>query len=432
MEFARALFIMAIAGGQFATSIAAAQDGLVVQTVIPQGFDRDRNVSVLSRARPSYSPLGISVGGLLFYPEVETGAGATSNAYLTEGNRTEAAFVSVKPSLHIASIWSRHAVGLSASVTRRNYIGQSRRNERTWNLLANSEVELGRAVSILAEAQSSQEIENQFSGEVSSAVAALSRFRRDRASVRAQYVSGRVRIFGVADHAEFRFSPVPLLDGTLRDQQNRDREVSRVTAQFEYARTPSASLFAQAGFTDIVFMERQGSASRLNSRAVRTLVGVNVDLAGGVRGTAGAGYSIRDYRSSLRGRVHGMVIEGRVELFPSERLTITTNVRRTIEDSTGANLRPRPFWDNRASLRGDYEVLHNLIISGAVDLSRQIFIDQAQRNSIYQVGGLARLLASRGLTLEGSVTYAERKSNGTNGRTSPSEARIQAGLNFHI
>lgn len=423
---------MAIAGGQFAPSIAAAQDGLVVQPAIPQGFDRDRNVSVLSRARPSYSALGISFGDLLLYPEVETGAGATSNAYLTDRNRAEAAFASMKSSLRIASAWSRHAIGANASVARRSFIGQSRRNERTWNLQANSEVELGRTFSILAEAQSTREIENQFSGEVSSPVAALSRFRRDRTAVRAEYVSGRVRIFGVADHAEFRFSPVPLLDGTLRDQQNRNREVSRLTAQFEYARTPSASLFAQAGYTDITFPRRHGSASRLNSKAVCTLVGANVDLAGRARGTVGFGYSIRDYPSSLLGRVQGIVIEGRVELFPSERLTITTNAQRTIEDSTGGNLDPRPFWDNRASLRGDYELLHNLIISGAVDFSRQAFMGLDQRSSIFQVGGIGRFLVSRRLSLEGAASYAQRKSNGAHRKDAPSEARIQAGLNFHI
>ncbi len=432
LAFRRALFATAFFGGLVAPSIAAAQDGLVVQPAIPQGFDRDRNVSVLSRARPSYTALGVSVGGLLFYPEVETGAGATSNAYLTERDRTEAAFVSVEPSLRVASIWSRHSIGLNASVARRDYIGQSRRNERTWNLQANSEVELGRAFSISAEAQSSREIENQFSGEVTSTIAALSRLRRDRASVRAEYVSGRVRIFGVADHAEFRFSPVPLQDGGFRDQSNRNREVSRVTAQFEYARTPTVSLFAQAGYVDTVFKRRQSLASPLNSGAVRALVGANIDLAGRARGTIGVGYSIRDYRNSQFGRVEGVAIEGRLELFPSERLTITTRARRTVEDSTFGDLDPRPFWENRASLRGDYELLHNLILSGTIDYSRQTFIDREQRNSVYRFGGLGRFLASRRLTLEGEVSFAQRRSSGVELRAEPGEARIQAGLNFHI
>lgn len=146
-----------------ASPIAAAQDGLIFQSVIPQGFDRDRNISVLGRSRPSYNPIGVSVGGLLFFPRVETGAGVTSNAYLTEQNETAAAYASIEPSLRVASIWSRHSLEVNGATLLRNYIGQSRRNERTWNLGARSEIELGRAFTISAEANASQNIENLFS-----------------------------------------------------------------------------------------------------------------------------------------------------------------------------------------------------------------------------------------------------------------------------
>src|SRR5947207_5799867 len=70
------------------TAAAAQSDGSVlVDTAIPDNFDRDRNVSVLERPHPDYDPLDIRLGGFIFAPHVEMGAGATNNVYLRGVNR---------------------------------------------------------------------------------------------------------------------------------------------------------------------------------------------------------------------------------------------------------------------------------------------------------------------------------------------------------
>ncbi|SEJ32289.1 hypothetical protein SAMN05428950_1011840 [Sphingomonas sp. OV641] len=426
---ALALAAFAVAG---APAVAHAQDGLIIQSAIPQGFDRDRNVSVEARPRPSYTPTGVHVGGLMFFPRLETSAGVTSNAYLTQQNEVEAPYASLEPSLRVASIWSRHSLQLNGSALLRNYVGESRRNERQWNLGARSEVELGRAFTITAEANASQSFENQFSGEVASNVAALSRFRRDFLSVRGEYTSGRVRSFVVADYSDFRFAPVRLTDGALRDQENRNRNVSRITGQFEYARTPSVSLFAQVGYIGTAFDGDIASAGTLDSNAVRAIGGLNIDLAGRMRGTVSLGYSIRDYRTSGIDSVNGPVAEARVELFPSERLTITTGARRTVEDSTFGNLTPRPFWDNRITLGGDYELLNNLILSAEGQYALQTYINEDRKNSTYRLATRARYLISRRMTLEGALSYSKRDARGVQAGNDAGEGRLEAGLTYHM
>lgn len=410
--------------------VSHAQDGLIVQPAIPQGFDRDRNISVTSRPRPSYTPTGVHVGGLMFFPSLETAGGATSNAYLSQQNEVAAPYVTVEPSLRVNSIWSRHSLQLNASALLRNYVGESRRNERQWNLGGRGEVELGRALVITGEASASQSFENQFSGEVDSTIAALSRFRRDFAALRGEYTSGRFRGFVVADYADFRFSDIRLNDGAYRDQSARDRNVSRVTGQVEYARTPSVSLFGQLGYTGTTFDGAR--AAPLDSDAGRVVGGINIDLAGRMRGTLGVGYSVRDYRTAGFRTIKGLVAEARVELFPTERFTITTGARRTIEDSTFGNLVPQPFWDNRLSLGGDYELLKNLILSASGEYALQTFIGQDRKNSTYRLAGRARYLVSRRVTLDGSVTYTDRSQTGVQIGNDAGEGRLEAGLTYHM
>lgn len=416
-----------------APAAARAQDGLIVQPVIPQGFDRDRNVSVDSRPRPSYTPTGVHVGGLMFFPRLRTSAGATSNAYLTRQDETQALYASLEPSLRVSSLWSRHSLQIDASGLLRNYLGESRRNERRWNLGTRGEVELGRALTVTGEASASQSFENQFSGEVDSDVAALSRFRRDFLSLRGEYTSGRMRAFLLADYTDFRFAPVRLTNGTVRNQENRNRNVSRLTGQFEYARTPSVSIFAQLGYTGTTFDGRVAGIGALDSDAGRAIAGLNVDLAGRARGTISAGYSIRDYRTAGSGTVTGLIAEARVELFPTERFTITTGARRTIEEATFGNLTPRPFWDNRLTLGGDYELLNNLILSADGEYALQTFVNEDRKNSTYRLATSARYLISRRMTLEGSLSYSDRDSRGIqNGNNDAGEGRIEAGLTYHM
>jgi hypothetical protein len=371
------------------------------------------------------------MGGLLFYPQVETGGGATSNAYLTEQNQVEAAFVSVEPSLRVASDWSRHSLELNASGSARDYIGQSRRNERTWDLGAAGELELGRAFKISGELRASQDIENLFSGEVESTVAALSRFQQNAASLRAEYKSGRIRSFVIGDYTIFRFNPVELTSGSVRDQSGRDRTVGRITAQFEYARTPSVSLFGQIGYVDTTY-DHQLAATRLDSASMRMLGGFNIDIAGRARGTFGVGYSARDYRVSGFDTVRGLVAEGRIEFFPSDRLTVATGARRTTEEITQATTTPQPFWDNRVTLGADYELLRNFIISADGELALQTYINRDQKNITYRVSSDARYLISRRMTLNGTIGYTQRRSSGADARNEPGEGRIEAGLTFHL
>ncbi|QNE31041.1 outer membrane beta-barrel protein [Sphingomonas sp. NBWT7] len=409
---------------------AVAQDGLVVQPAVPQGFDRDRNVGVLQRPRPSYDALGISVGGLLFFPSVEAGGGGTTNAYLTRDNETAVPFVFVEPAVTMRSIWSRHAISARASTARRDYIGQSRRNERTWDLGASGRLDLGRTIEVTGEVQSSLDFENQFTGEINSAVAAVSRFRRNFISLRGEYTSGRLRAFVVGDYTDFRFRPLPLGDGAFRDQTVRDRNLARVTAQAEYARTPSVSVFAQVNYTSTTFVNQLVGASSRDSQTIRASAGANADIAGRLRGSIAFGYSIRDYSAATFETIRGLVAEGRLDLFPSEQFTITATARRTIEDSTFGNR--QPFWDNRFGLRGDYEVRRNLIVSATGDYAFQNYLGSDRENSSYRALAGARLLVSRRLSFDGSISYARRRSNVDLATDNSDEGRIQAGLTYRI
>lgn len=406
-------------------------DGLIVQSQIRQNFDRSRNVSVEEQPRPDFSALGTHLGSFRLYPRVEIGAGGTSNTYLTERGSIASPTAYLRPSARLSSDWSRHRLQITGAATLRNYLGESPRNERVWNVGAEARLDVHRTLTVEAEASASRSFENLFSGEVLSSVAALSRYRRDFASLQATYTNGRGRAFVLADYTDLRFSPVPLLAGGIRDQGSRDRHIARVTGQVEYARSSSVSLFGQVSGSQTSFdQDLPAGEPNLDSDAVRVLGGANIDIAGRVRGTIGVGYSVRNYDAAAYDTIRGVSVESRIQLFPLRRLTLTLAGERAIEDST-LNNRSR-FWNTSGNVRADYEVLRNLILNATADYSHQNYIDAPLSSDIYRAGLGGRYLASRRVHVLGSLSYSHRTSNNTRVQSSLGEARGEVGIAYQL
>jgi hypothetical protein len=416
--------LIAPAGLLVATS-AAAQDqdlqgDLIIQPTIPQGLNRDRNVSVEEQARPDYSPVGVPIGAMILSPRVEVGSGATSNTYFNPNEAVASVFLLQRASATLRSQWSRHSLRLSASTTSREYVGESRRNEHLWSADAVGRLDVSRALRIDADVNASRRFENLFSTEVSPRIAALSEFRRDYASVQASYTQGRMRSFVLLDYAEFRFEPVPLLGGGDIDQGDRDRKITRLTGQVEYARSPSVSFFTQLSATRTTYdQDPRSGLPKPGSKTTRLLGGVNVDIAGQIRGTIGVGYSIRDYNSALYRDIHGLSAEIEVETFPTSRLTIGMSAQRRIQDSARGNL--RPSFNTSIGLRTDYELLRNLILSGATNYSHQ-----PTSGDTYGASASGRFLASRRVSLYSTLRYTRRSADAV------SDARIEVAIAYQL
>ena len=405
-------------------------ESLLLPPVVPPGFNRGRNQSVVELPRRAFDPVGIRIGSFNLLPSIQSGGGATSNTYYT-ADPTASPFISTTPSATLISRWNRHELMVSGTGTFREYLGESRRNEATWQSDVRGRVDLGRFSSVTVEEISTQANESQFSGEVTPTVAAISRYRRDFVSVRGVNQVGRTRTTLTADYASFRFQPLPLFSGETRDQSNRDRNVARVTGQFEYARSPGLAFFVQGSFANQAFRtELSPGVPNLDSNGWRALGGINFDLPGKVRGSLGVGYTRQTFDAELYKSVGGVSLEGRLELFPSRLTTVTLGARRSIEiTSLGID---GAYWDNRVSARVDREIWRGILVNATGEYTRQNYVRSGQSASGYRLGAGARYFSSRKVVLDGSLSYSNRTpSSGTFGNAFD-EVRGEVGLTFRI
>lgn len=407
-----ALAVSLIACGVPATVRAQAQDNTVLVDSSPllADYDRGRNVSVTQKPRPEYDALGIRAGSFLILPRVAVNGGATDNVYAAATNEVSDLFATLSPSFSASSDFSRHQLAIGAGASLRRYLDESTRNQDEWyaNLLGRADI--GSDFALTGELQASKNQESPFVGAVSSDQAALSSYQRRTAIVRGQYVASRSRVTLAYDFNDFEFDDITFASGTRLSQADRDRKIKRITAQYEYAISPSLSLYAQGSHakTDYDRLLLNGQPNR-DSKADRFIAGVKFDLSAFIRGSIGAGYLHRNYRSPIYKDINGFSFEGQIEYFPTELTTVTLRVRRVLDDSSIGST--SAFFDNQAALRVDHELRYNVIVNVNGAYTHQKYVDSPLKSDIYRLGGGARYLLTRSLQLTADVNYSGRTQN---------------------
>src|ERR1700722_1998207 len=75
------------------------------------GYGTAPGVTVASRERPDFDPLGTRIGDFTIRPQIEEGLGYDDNVFGSGGNRLGSWILGTHPSLLVNSDWSRDSIG---------------------------------------------------------------------------------------------------------------------------------------------------------------------------------------------------------------------------------------------------------------------------------------------------------------------------------
>lgn len=402
----------------------------VFDTVIAFDYSRGRNVSVTERPRPGFQPIGVPLNGFTAFPSFTVSSGYDNNVYQSSDQKTGDGFVTVAPALRVESNWSANSLVVDGSGTLQRYFNQTPRKENAWTTGIQGRLDFVGNGTLTAGARTSQVYESQFSG------AALQNVRSS-VPVQVSLVRGvadfhftRVRGVLAADYSDFNYKSVIATDGTVLNQDSRDRSVARVIGHAEYGLTPDAGLFVELGYT------RTGYRTLLtpdipnrSSDQVQVLAGISVDFTALIRGSLSVGYIDRRYNAPIFNDLKGFSFNAKVEYFPTELTTVTITARREIEDATFIG--SSGFFDTGVAVRVDHELLRNLILNGGVDYERDDYRGIATSANVLRASGGAQYLISQRLSLTGTVFYGRRDSDSFLSGPRLSEFRGLAGISFH-
>jgi len=401
--------------------------GPFLDAAIPFDTDRGNNRGVLDRPRPELDPPGLRVGAFRLLPSVTIGAGYSSNVYATRREPVGDAFLAVAPNLAVRSNWARHQLSFDAGAAVRRYVRQARRDEDAFHADLRGRVDLGEG-NIAVRARVQRAYEAPYSASFTDGTVDAVPFVTATGEVSGTVQATGLRATGFVDLNRIAFDNTRARSGMTIDQRARDRDEQRGGLRLEYAVTPDAAAFVQAMARRTLY-RRARSADGANNRDAgewRVLAGATFDLAALVRGSVGAGYVRRTYRSGSYPTLSGVVADARVSWFVTPLMTATVAVQRTAEDAVAPGA--GGYLSTGGQARLDHELLRNLLLHAEAGWERNRFRGTDRRDDLRRVAGGATWSCNRRVVLTADMARTRRRSAGLAAGQSFAEVRALVGL----
>ncbi|WP_165982127.1 outer membrane beta-barrel protein [Dankookia rubra] len=366
--------------------------------------DVERGVTVTSRQRRDYNPLGVRLGAFTLTGQIDGGPGYDSNLEGTKTNKKSDGFMDEAAAASLDSNWTRHGVGVSGNMDSRQYFNNSGYDWIDWDVGGYGRYDFNSVTNAEARYRHYRDHLDVNSIDVQSAgITRPVPYDSDEFQATGTTQFGRIGLVGTGLHRTYRYQDVVIGGVPNRISQN-DFDTTIGALGTSYA-------FSQGRFANVIFRiqdisyQNQISQGR-NSFTWEVLGGFTYDFDGVWQGRVAFGWRERSYKDPNLKNFAGPAIEGQLTWAPTLLTTVRFNVARTIEESIRADA--VSFNRTQGGIGVDHELLRNVILSGdfRADYREYQSPNQTAFDGIFTA--TARYLVNRNLTVIGTYAYSRR------------------------
>ena len=408
---------------------ALSVSGIAATPAIPQDgagmFARDRNVSVTERPRPAYTSGGIQQGAFVIQPSLTMRLESTDNVYATETNELSDEFVTLIPAVSIGSTWSRHQLGVNASVSRYQYSDANTENRTDYAVGINGRVDVLRSSFVNGGVDFRSSHEPRGSAAAVGLAARPIAFDQASAFIGASREFSRVLVAGQISIDEFDYDDVDLIGGGVGDQDFRDRTDVSIEGRADYAYSPDTSFFVR------IINENQSYDSAIGGvvRDQDTLTfegGVSFDISDLITGEVGIGMFSTDFDDATRGSKDSLSFSGDAEWYVTPLTTVSVNASR--RSSASGIAAAASSTNTSVGAAVDHELLRNLILSSSISYTENSFegLDRADDTFRFNLGGT--YLVNRNVGVTATYSRSSRDSSGAAAQAGYDDNRFMISL----
>jgi hypothetical protein len=333
----------------------------------------------------------------------------------------------VTPELDLTSNWSRNALAAYARGVFNRYWGSADQDTNDLSVGANGRLDVRRTTTVNMGVDLSRLTEPRTSPTSQGAPFPI-QYKHLSTNLLGEKEFNRLRLSGRFDWERFRYLDRP---GNF-PHDDQDRDVMMVTGRADYALSPDTAFFVEAAGNRHAY--RLTSSPLVggrpvfpdfvnrNSSGLRLLAGANFEFTALMRGELGVGYLDQHYQDDRFGHVTGPGVRARVEWFPTQLITVTATGTRSVEDAAipGA----AALLTEQATLRADYELLRNLILTGAASFGQDDYRGLSRRDQRVTALFGGTFLLNRHVGVRLDYSFYKQDSTGTDPTV--------AGANFRV
>ncbi|MGN7930389.1 outer membrane beta-barrel protein [Sphingopyxis sp. 22461] len=391
-------------------------------------FGRDRNIGVLERRRPDYTPEPIHVGVLELLPRMAIGAGYDDNLYAQEDDRIGDAYLRIRPRVSLVRPSPTLKLSLDGELDLLRYADRASENATQYSVNAGALYTISKSDTLNLTLRNGRYSQERVSPDSPTQASRPVRFTLSGGTATYTHLFNRLRVRGVVDveNRNYSNSVTPL--GDPIDQDFRDHTTYTGTAVGEYALSPSIALFVAGSLNKRDYRERIGPVAARDSKGFELAGGASFELGRKARGALRLGYFQQDYRPVEFEDVSGLLVRGELAYFLTPLVTITGTVDRGIKE-TGVN-GATGYLATNMTLRADYELLRNLIISAGGELEKRDFNNIDRKDDRWTWRGSASYLVSKRMALRFDVQRRTQSSWGATAGREFADNRVSVGLTF--
>lgn len=298
---------------------------------------------------------GMRAGSIIFKPVLALSETYDSNIFGDETDPTGSFITSIRPSLSIASDFSRHRVQFDIGM-RQDFFHQSS-DDNAFTAFAGTDatLDITRRLRVQAALDYRRRAEQRGTDEIGTAIAGPVYSDQYDTGLRVQYLPGDFRI-----EPFVRASLRDFLDrGTIVDQDDRDRRTLEGGIELGYRLSRGYEAFVRASYFDTDFLLAVDSAGvNRDSTGFKTLAGVQLKLSRLVSGSVGLGFVLTSFDDPAFQNTTDFTAEIGLNWTPRRRWSLGLNARREVEPTNVAGASDKT--ETALTLRARYEILRSV------------------------------------------------------------------------
>ncbi len=370
-------------------------DGLFPEGV--PGYGTQQGVTVQSRARPEFTPLGVRLGTVMIRPQLDMSIGYDDN--LLAGSSHRGAWeVMTRPSILAGTETSAGSMGVYFSANDVRYLGASSQDRIDGTMFLGTTINIGRDKLTFGAGYLSQHEDRTALDALPSDQPVAFTVENLRVSYAADF--GRLIVTPAFEFNRWRFDNTTVF-GVPTSEASRDRTTAQggVTLRFNWM--PGRDLLWVNRVVNTHYDQPAIGVPSNNSTSWETLIGVDYDDDSVWRYRLLGGVQYRQAAAATIGSTAAGIAEAEVTWTPTGMTTLRAIASRGIEDAAQTGFSSYTY--SSAQLVVDHEYLRNVLLTASATVRQASFNQTGGQQVGVSFGAGATWLIDRNLRL--SLTY---------------------------
>lgn len=309
-----------------------------------------------------YKPLGIRAGAFMLQPGVELAGEWTDNVFYTNENEDSDFVYHLRPYFTAQSNWSRHSFNVRLAADLGRYSDFSVRDYDDYFLNVSGRVDV-RTQSALSYSADYMHLHEDLNDRTAEQGVEPTEYDLAGFGLGYDHTFNRLGFDLRYDHRDLDFDDALREDGSVLENQDRDRSIDDLGVRMNYAFKTDMQAFIGATWHQVDFdqeLDRNGYAR--SGDGFTADAGVSMAFTGVLTGDLFVSYHDRDYDDPTLGSFDGWAAGAGLTWYPTRLTTVQGNITSAIQETTSAHA--SGYLGTLYQVRVDHELKRNIQLNG--------------------------------------------------------------------